>query len=69
MCIRDRPTTILLKKEDNQYKVIIEAMNKDCPDEVIYYKTDENVASNLDENDLDVYKRQVITFTNDCMLW
>lgn len=46
------PTTILLKKEDNQYKVIIEAMNKDCPDEVIYYKTDENVASNLDENDL-----------------
>lgn len=46
------PTTILLKKEDNQYKVIIEAMNKDCPDEVICYKTDENVASNLDETEL-----------------
>lgn len=46
------PTTILLKKEDNQYKVIIEAMSKDCPDEVIRYKTDENVASNLDETEL-----------------
>lgn len=46
------PTTILLKKEDNQYKVIIEVMSKDCPDEVIRYKTDENVASNLDETEL-----------------
>ena len=29
------PTFILLKKEGNQYRVIIEAMSKDCPDEVI----------------------------------
>lgn len=45
------PTTILIKKEDNHYKVIIEATNKSCPDEVICYKTDENVASNLDGNE------------------
>lgn len=47
-----KPTSILIKKENNQYKVIIEATNKECPDEVICYKTDENVASNLDETEL-----------------
>lgn len=46
-----KPISILQKKENNQYKVIIEAMNKDCPDEVICYKTDENVVSSLDDND------------------
>lgn len=45
------PTSILLKKDNEQYKVIIEATNKECPDEVICYENDKNIASNLDIND------------------